>query len=55
MANMLVEEEEREKEEREEEERQRYKLLGDCYVHGCMDGELVKDAQVDDWPTLKLV
>lgn len=20
-----------------------YDLLGDCYMHGCMDGELVKD------------
>jgi hypothetical protein len=39
----------------DDEDEQQYKLLGDCYVHGCMDGELVRDAQVEDWPTLKLV
>jgi hypothetical protein len=37
-----------------EEAKQIYKLIGDCYVHGCMDGELVKDAQIENWPTLKL-
>lgn len=34
---------------------QQYQLLGDCYVHGCMDGELVKNEQTDDWPMLVLV
>jgi hypothetical protein len=30
-------------------------ILGDCYVHGCMDGELVKDQETDDWPMIVLV
>jgi hypothetical protein len=33
---------------------QTYQLLGDCYVHGCIDGELVKDAKTDDWDMLVL-
>jgi hypothetical protein len=31
-----------------------WNLLGDCYVHGCMDGELVEGEQTDDWPMLEL-
>jgi hypothetical protein len=33
---------------------QPYKLLGDCYVHGCMDGELVTDTETDAWGMLTL-
>jgi len=31
-----------------------WSLLGDCYVHGCMDGELVEGQRVEDWPMLVL-
>jgi hypothetical protein len=31
-----------------------WNLLGDCYVHGCMDGELVEGEQTYDWPMLEL-
>jgi len=31
-----------------------YRLLGDCYVHGCMDGELIEGAQTDEWDMLAL-
>ncbi|KAH3917513.1 hypothetical protein HBI56_108820 [Parastagonospora nodorum] len=31
-----------------------YRLFGDCYVHGCMDGELVEGAQIDEWEMLAL-
>jgi hypothetical protein len=34
---------------------QQYRLLGDCYVHGCMDGEFVKDKETDEWATIVLV
>jgi hypothetical protein len=32
-----------------------YEILGDCYLHGCMDGELVKDQETDDWSMIVLV
>ncbi|KAF2833990.1 hypothetical protein CC86DRAFT_279562, partial [Ophiobolus disseminans] len=32
----------------------RWNLLGDCYVHGCMVGELVEGHQTEDWPILVL-
>jgi hypothetical protein len=30
-------------------------LKGDCYVHGCMDGELVKNEDIDKWDMLTLL
>jgi hypothetical protein len=30
-------------------------LHGDCYVHGCMDGELVPFEDTENWPELVLV
>jgi hypothetical protein len=33
---------------------QTYQLVGDCYVHGCMDGELVQDAKSETLETLVL-
>lgn len=31
-----------------------HRLLGDCYVHGCMDEELVEGAQTDEGEMLAL-
>ncbi|KAH7085019.1 heterokaryon incompatibility protein-domain-containing protein [Paraphoma chrysanthemicola] len=31
-----------------------YYLLGDCYVHGCMDGKLVENEDTETWPFLIL-
>lgn len=28
-----------------------YELLGDCYLHGCMHGDFLDSARVDEWPT----
>ncbi|KAH8732591.1 hypothetical protein GQ44DRAFT_697855 [Phaeosphaeriaceae sp. PMI808] len=33
---------------------QHYALVGDCYVHGCMDGEMIKGAQTDALELLML-
>jgi hypothetical protein len=32
-----------------------YEILGDCYLNGCMDGELVKDQETDNWAMIVLV
>jgi hypothetical protein len=32
-----------------------WELHGDCYVHGCMDGELVPFEDTENWPELVLV
>lgn len=37
------------------ERREEYEMIGDCYVHGVMDGELAKDVDTDSWPKLVLV
>ena len=34
---------------------QQWMVLGDCYVHGAMDGEFVKDGDAANWPMLELV
>jgi hypothetical protein len=31
-----------------------YRLFGDCYVHGCMDGEMVESTQINEWEMLAL-
>jgi hypothetical protein len=31
-----------------------WEMLGDCYVHGWMDGELVRDERTDEWPWIVL-
>lgn len=31
-----------------------WELLGDCYVHGWMDGELVKNERTEEWPWIVL-
>jgi hypothetical protein len=37
------------------EHRVQHRIFEDCYVHGVMDGELVKDADTDSWPKSILI
>jgi hypothetical protein len=32
-----------------------WKVLGNCYMHGAMDGEFVKDEDTADWPMFELI